>query len=83
MPVLNLRRIPEETHRRLRLRAARHGRSMESEARAVIEAACHRADAPDPAALQKWVAVLYGRRLPKTSPVDSMIAERRREAAHE
>lgn len=83
MPVLNLRRIPEGTHRRLRLRAARHGRSMESEVRTILDAACHGTAASAPEALQDWVARLYGKRFPKSSAADALIAERRRAAGRE
>ena len=37
MPSLTVRNLPEETHRALRLRAAQHGRSMETEVRAILE----------------------------------------------
>ena len=39
MPVVTVRNLPEETHRALKLRAARHGRSTEAEVRAILEAA--------------------------------------------
>ena len=39
MPVLTVRNLPEETHRALRVRAARHGRSTEAEVRAILEEA--------------------------------------------
>jgi antitoxin FitA len=39
MPVVTVRNLPEETHRALRLRAARHGRSTEAEIRAILEEA--------------------------------------------
>jgi len=37
MPNLTVRNLPEETHRALRLRAARNGRSTEAEVRAILE----------------------------------------------
>ncbi len=37
MPNLTVRNLPDETHRALRVRAARHGRSTEAEVRAIIE----------------------------------------------
>ena len=37
MSSLTVRNIPEETHRALRLRAARHGRSTEAEVRIILE----------------------------------------------
>jgi antitoxin FitA len=38
MASITIRRLPESTKRRLRLRAARNGRSMEQEARELLEA---------------------------------------------
>lgn len=37
--MLTVRNIPEEMHRALRIRAARHGQSMEAEVREILEAA--------------------------------------------
>jgi plasmid stability protein len=37
MPVMTVRKLSEETHRALRLRAASHGRSTEAEVRAILE----------------------------------------------
>jgi plasmid stability protein len=37
MPCLTVRNLPEETHRALRLRAVRNGRSTEAEVRAILE----------------------------------------------
>ncbi len=37
MAMLTVRNIPDEVHRALRLRAARHGRSMEAEVRGILE----------------------------------------------
>ena len=37
MPTLTVRNLPEETHRALRVRAARHGRSTEAEVRSILE----------------------------------------------
>ena len=39
MANLTVRRLDDETHRLLRLRAAEHGRSMESEVRAILSEA--------------------------------------------
>lgn len=36
MPSVTVRHVPEEIHRRLRIRAARNGRSMEAELRQVL-----------------------------------------------
>jgi plasmid stability protein len=75
MPVLNIRNLPAEVHARLRARAARAGRSMEAEARAILVAACMEEDS-------RWVAELYGAKKPR-KVVESLIAERRRESAKE
>jgi plasmid stability protein len=45
MASITIRRLPENTKRRLRLRAARNGHSMEQEARELLEAALAR---PEP-----------------------------------
>ncbi|WP_425310384.1 toxin-antitoxin system antitoxin subunit [Ammonicoccus fulvus] len=37
MATLTIRRLNERTHARLRTRAARHGRSVEAEVRAILE----------------------------------------------
>jgi plasmid stability protein len=39
MPSLNIRRLDDETHTQLRVRAAQNGRSMEEEARLILRAA--------------------------------------------
>ncbi len=36
MAILTVRNLPDEVHRALRLRAARHGRSTEAEVRAIL-----------------------------------------------
>ena len=91
MATLNIRDLPDEVHRRLRMRAAEHGRSMEAEARAILTAACAEEDqgsaSPESAMarakrLQAFVDKLYGGRKPK-NVVDDLIAERRRAAARE
>ena len=91
MATLNIRNLPDEVHRRLRVRAAGHGRSMEAEARAILAVACAQED-QGPAhsesamarakRLQAFVDKLYGGRKPK-NVVDDLIAERRRAAARE
>jgi plasmid stability protein len=46
MAALSIRNLDEEVQRRLKVRAARHGRSMEAEARAILtEAVRESADA--------------------------------------
>ncbi len=39
MPAVTVRKLPEETHRALKLRAAQHGRSTEAEIRDILEQA--------------------------------------------
>ena len=39
MAVLTVRNLPDEVHRALRVRAARHGHSMEAEVRGILESA--------------------------------------------
>jgi plasmid stability protein len=39
VPAVTIRNLPEETHRALRVRAARHGRSTEAEIRDILECA--------------------------------------------
>ena len=41
MPAVTVRKLSDETHRALKLRAARHGRSTEAEIRAILEEAVH------------------------------------------
>jgi plasmid stability protein len=44
MAVVTVRNLPEETHRALRVRAAKNGRSTEAEIRAILEEAVKPAD---------------------------------------
>lgn len=39
MAAITVRNLPEETHRALKVRAAKHGRSTEAEIREILEAA--------------------------------------------
>jgi plasmid stability protein len=83
MATLNIRRLPDPVHARLRLRAARYGRSMEAEAREIISNTCR----PPPSnnqlsALQDLVEDLYAGAKP-AHVVDDLIADRRREAENE
>ncbi|MEM8769543.1 MAG: Arc family DNA-binding protein [Pseudomonadota bacterium] len=80
MATLTIRNLPEEVRERLRLRAARRGRSMEAEVRAILMAATAEEERATPAiSLQAWVDELYGAAKPK-DVVDALLAERRREA---
>lgn len=83
MATLTIRNLPDDVHARLRVRAAKAGRSMEAEARAILNSACP--DEPRLSTLddvQRWVDELFGGNKPK-NVVDELIAERRREAARE
>ncbi len=84
MATLTVRNLPEETHRRLRVRAAKAGRSMEAEARAILTAAAVAEELAVVSAsdLRAWVSALYGAHKPR-GVVDRLLAERRREAARE
>ncbi|MFT3717354.1 FitA-like ribbon-helix-helix domain-containing protein [Pseudorhodoferax sp.] len=39
MPSVTVRNLPDEVHRAIRVRAARHGRSIEAEIREILESA--------------------------------------------
>jgi plasmid stability protein len=83
MAVLNIRNLPDDVHVRLRIRAAKAGRSMEAEARAILIEACKIEDGVfAPSILQAWVDRLYGGQKP-AHVVDDLIEERRQEAAIE
>lgn len=58
MTVITVRNLPEETHRALKLRAARHGRSTEAEIREILAAAV---DPPDRVKMGSALAA-FGRR---------------------
>ncbi|GIH70170.1 FitA-like ribbon-helix-helix domain-containing protein [Sphaerimonospora thailandensis] len=47
MAALSIRNLDDEVKRRLRMRAARHGRSMEAEARAILEEAVAEPETPE------------------------------------
>ena len=80
MAVLTIRNLPEEVRSRLRLRAAKAGRSAEAEARAILAAACLSDQKARPLGeLQTWVDQLYRGKKPR-GVVDALIEERRREA---
>lgn len=79
MAVVTIRNIPDDVRDRLRVRAAKRGRSMEAEARAILTAACAEPSENSVSAVQDWVDQLYGKRKPKRV-VDDLIAERRRES---
>lgn len=84
MATLNIRRLPDDVHARLRVRAAKAGRSMEAEARMILAEAVRQPE-PKPvdlAELRAFMLRLYDGKLP-TGAVDDLIAERRQEARRE
>jgi plasmid stability protein len=84
MVTLNIRRLPEDVHAKLRVRAAKAGRSMEAEPRMILAEAVRQPE-PQPvdlAALRAFMERLYEGKLPR-GVVDDLIAERRREARRE
>ena len=84
MATLNIRRLPDDVHAKLRVRAAKAGRSMEAEARKILAEAVEETQAKpvDLATLRAFMLRLYDGRLP-TRVVDEFIQERRREAERE
>jgi antitoxin FitA len=46
MASLTIRQLPETTKRKLRIRAAQHGRSMEQEAREILKSALSQSEEP-------------------------------------
>jgi plasmid stability protein len=84
MAALNIRNLPDEVYRELRLRAARHNRSMEAEARAILGEVCKPRKSTEEVvrAVQAWVDDVHGPNKPK-GVVDELIRERREEAKRE
>jgi plasmid stability protein len=83
MAVLNIRNLPNDVHARLRIRAARAGRSMEAEAHAILIEACQIENSVfTPSELQAWVDELYSDQKPP-HVVDDLIKERHQEATIE
>jgi antitoxin FitA len=88
MATLTIRNLPDEVRDKLRVRAARKGRSMEAEARQVIAEAMGKAGPQDlqaewRASIQEAQEAFAPYRNPKVSAVDELIAERRLEAWRE
>ncbi len=84
MAILNIRNLPDHVHRNLRVRAASAGRSMEAEARWILEQVCNGAEIleQDSRSLPEWVSDLYGGN-PPLGTVESLLAQRRGEARRE
>ena len=80
MATLTIRNLPDDVRERLKIRAARGGRSMEAEVRAILcRASLEDARENSFEALQSWVHKLYGERPPRGT-VEALLAERRRQA---
>ena len=58
MASITIRQLPETTKRKLRMRAASHGRSMEQEAREILTVALNRAEEP-PKDLAKAIREIF------------------------
>lgn len=56
MAAITVRSLDDDVKHRLRIRAAKHGRSMEAEARAILEAAVAEEDEP-----KNWLVALHER----------------------
>jgi plasmid stability protein len=74
MASITIRRLPENTKRRLRIRAARNGRSMEQEARELLQMALTQPD-PQPENLGEAIRQLFAPfggvdlKIPKREPI--------------
>ena len=74
MASITIRKLPENTKRRLRMRAARNGRSMEQEAREILEGVLQQPEPPQEnlaEAIRRIFAPLGGVELqiPKREPI--------------
>ncbi len=86
MATLTIRNVPDHVRDRLRVRAAEHGRSMEAEARNLLEQAVSEAAHPaeDMAETVRRIQAEVRKFVPPgVSLVDELIADRRREAEQE
>ena len=74
MASITIRRLPESTKRRLRMRAARNGHSMEQEARELLQIALTQPD-PQPENLGEAIRELFAPfggvdlKIPKREPI--------------
>jgi antitoxin FitA len=83
MATLSIRALPDAVRDRLRVRAARAGRSMEAEARAILIETCTEEEPVYSVTdLQQWVDDLYGASRP-ADVTGELIAQRRAEASRE
>jgi len=83
MAILNLRNFPDSIHKKLRVMAAMHGRSMEAEAKAIIIEACGEVKNQNSIEqIPDLIAELYDG-TPPNNGVEELIAERRKESKRE
>jgi plasmid stability protein len=83
MPTLTIRNVPDEVHSRLRIRAARAGRSMEAEVRAIlVDATSTDAGRLSVQVLRDWVERAYGSAKPR-GVVEEFLVDRRAEGERE
>lgn len=81
MATITIRNLPEEVLQRLRKRAARTGRSIETEIRLILtDASVAERRHASADGLREWVDRLYEGRKPM-GVVDDLITERHRQAA--
>jgi len=74
MPSVTIRNVDPEVHRRLRIRAAMNGRSMEGEIRAILSIAAMRANREKPAETDDSGRVINGVGAVQSSTEDGDIA---------
>ena len=83
MATLTIRNVPAELRDRLRIRAARHGRSMEAEVRALLtRSVWEEDDSQEKEDVRDFVRDLYAGRTPQNA-AEELIRERRMEAKRE
>ena len=61
MSSITIRKLDPAVKERLRVRAARHGRSMEAEARRILQSALSASDAPPPRSLYDRIHQRFAR----------------------
>ena len=82
MSTLTIRNVPEHVRQWLRERAARNGRSMEAEVRAILEERSRYEPQLSVEEVQAWIDELFGPNKPN-NVVEELIAERRGESERE
>jgi plasmid stability protein len=83
MATLTIRNVPAELREQLRIRAARHGRSMEAEVRALLaRSVWEENDSQGKEDVRDFVRDLYSGRTPQNA-AEELIRQRRMEAERE